>query len=97
MINVEQNVLCGEIWRNVDKFLHMNNEKCGECLLCGDISPHLRCFVAKSVLSRFTPFCVENKFNQKLLVEKKDKYQVWFWDREGETHCPVTVNGLQPL
>ena len=40
-------------------------------LLCYD----LRCFVAKSVLSRNTRFCVEKSWNQKLcLWRKKDKY-----------------------
>ena len=46
MINVEQNVLCGEMWRNRscgdifphDRFLHMNNEKCGKYLSRGEIS-----------------------------------------------------------
>merc|ERR1712032_1450593 len=28
MINVDQNVLCGEMFRP-DRFLHMSNEKCG--------------------------------------------------------------------
>ena len=56
MINVEQNVLCGEMWRNLscgemfahDRFLHMRNEKCQANVLC-----------AKSVLSQFTLFCRE--------------------------------------
>ena len=39
---------------------------------------NLRCFVAKSVLSRFTRFSCGEKLNQKMcLWRKKDKYQVW--------------------
>ena len=60
MINVEQNVLCGEICHVEigemfphDRFLHMSNEKCGANLFCGEISPH------GSVLSQFTLFCHE--------------------------------------
>ena len=38
---------------------------------------NLRCFVAQSLLSRFTRFSCGEKFNQKLcLWRKKDKYQV---------------------
>ena len=60
MINLEQNVLCGEMWRNLS---------CGEMLtymkkltfflLQNLFCRNLRCFVAKSILSRFTRFCVE--------------------------------------
>ena len=80
MINLEQNVLCGEMWRN---------------LSCGEMFPHdillhmnkLTCFVAKSVLSQFTLLCRKicfvaiyallcgEKLNQKFcLWRKKDKY-----------------------
>ena len=43
MINVEQNVLCGEMFRH-DRFLHMSNEKCGANLFCEEISLHDRLF-----------------------------------------------------
>ena len=50
MINVEQNVLCGEIC-HVEigemfphgRFLPMSNGKCGANLFCGEISPHEKC------------------------------------------------------
>ena len=75
MINLEQNVLCGETWGN---------------LSCGEVFPNkLTFFLAKSVLSQFTLFCREiyfvaisallcgEKLNQKLcLWRKKDKYHV---------------------
>ena len=64
MINVEQNVFCGETWINV---LSQN-------LFCRN----LRCFVAKSVLLQFFALLCGEKLNQKLcLWRKKDKYPVW--------------------
>ena len=36
----------------------------------------LRCFVVKSILSRFTHFCVEKIEPKIVCVEKNDKYQV---------------------
>ena len=66
---------------NHDRFLHTSNEKCGEYLLCAEISPHdricqnLRRFVAKSVWSQFTLFCV-GKMNQKLCLSRKKERQI---------------------
>ena len=79
MLNVEQNLLCGEICHVEigemfphDIFLHMSNEKCGANLFCGKISPH------DTILSQFTLFCrdlrafVWRKVEPKtVLVEKK--------------------------
>ena len=71
------------------------NKKQIKCTICGVLSQFmpfccdLRCFVAKTVLSRFTRFCRENSFvaiyallcgeklNPKLYMwRKNDKYQV---------------------
>ena len=54
MINVEQNLLCGKCEEICHKFVATN-----VVLLQNLFCRNLRCFVAKSVLSRFTRFCVE--------------------------------------
>ena len=52
MLNMEKNLSCGDIFphENVETNLFCRNFCCFFCLL--------RCFVAKSILSRFTGFCV---------------------------------------
>ena len=60
---------------------------------------NLRCFVAKSVLLRFTRFCVEKNWTKNCACgEKKDKYQVCSWCVVGQwslklyaTYCPLVV------
>ena len=56
MINMEQNVLCGEMWRNLSC-----GEMCYVVLFQNLFCRNLRCFVAKSVLSRFTRFLCGEK------------------------------------
>ena len=61
MINLEQNVLCGEMWRNLSCGEMFPHEQTNIFLLQNLFCRNLRCFVAKSVLSGFTRFCVEKK------------------------------------
>ena len=66
---------------------HLGCVWCGKCLHMCTINAvllknwfccDLRCFVTKSVLSRFTHFCVEKNLTKNCLRgEKNDKYQVW--------------------
>ena len=67
-----------------NRFLLMSNEKlfCRNAVLLQNLfCRNLRCFVVKSVLSRFTRFCVEKTLTNKYAFEEKDKYQV----------CPLPV------
>ena len=67
---------CGNISPH-DRFLHMSNEKCGANLFSGEIlhmtlfCRNLRCFVAKSVLLRFTRFCVETNWTKNCACGEK--------------------------
>ena len=57
------------------------------CCKIDFVTIFLRTFVGKSVLSRFTHFCVEKKLNQKLpLWRKNDKYEVC-WGRGYALTC----------
>ena len=70
---------------------------CNLCCFCQifffyQICRNLRCFVAKSVLLRFTRFHVEKIWTKKLcLWRKKDKYHIWV------LICVLICIGLDPI
>ena len=71
---------CGVIWlcgstTNCSLYQTLLNVTNLQCMLSWR---DLRCFGAKSILSRFTYFCVEQKRTQKSCPwSKNDKYDVW--------------------
>ena len=89
MINVEQNVLCGEIWRNLscgeisphDRFLHMSNEKCGEYLLCGEISPDYA-VLSQNLFCRDLRAFVWRKIELKIVLVEKKKTNIRYADTD---------------
>ena len=78
--NVEQNLSCGDISPHDkcgDNFFVTIHADLSQNLLCC----HLRCIGAKSILSRFTHFCVEQNLTQTSCPwSTNDKFHVWWRD-----------------
>ena len=83
MINLEQNVLCGEMWRNLscgemfphDRLLHMNKLTFFSCKIC---FVTIYAVLSQNLFCRDLRAFVWRKVEPKIvLVEKKDKYQVY--------------------